>query len=156
MTHWILEDLFFVSDCKNTMYESVKEKKILEKSDMVSLVDIIVKKLESYKQYIVSMNDAITVIDEIMFQFLLKEFDLDLDDDSNAEFRKIVDETLHLVSVRFSRSSCYYNKFIRFMNWLADEFEQMFLFESDYRNAMDTEGEAEGDDDDVIDAVLVD
>jgi len=149
MTHWILEDLFFVSDCKNTMYESVKEKKILEKSDMISLVDIIVKKLESYKRYIVSMNDAMTVIEEIMFQFLLKEFDLDLDDDSNIGFRKIIDETLHLVSVRFSRNGCYYNKCIRFIDWLADAFEQMFIFESDYRDVMDAEC-------DIIDAVLVD
>ena len=141
---YVIEDITFLNTV-NTALRQIVFNKNIERIDILTMVYTLNSLLEQYDRYIIDTTDAVRIIDELVFQFLLKECDIDLEDDNYSSFRETLDKTLCLVSTRYARTNCCVNTVIRCFDRLADCVESFFDSVS-----------AECDDYDMIDTVLVD
>jgi len=142
---YILEDIVFLDNANTSLRQIVfnKKNKDIERNDILTMVHKLTHLLEVYNHYVIDSNDAVCIIDELVFQFLLKECDIDLEDDNYLSFRETLDKTLHLVSTRFTSSYCCVNTIIRSFDRLAECVDSIL-----------DSGSLEYDD--MIDTVLVD
>ena len=142
---YVLEDTIFLETANTSLRQIVfnKKNKDIERNDILTMVHKLTHLLELYDHYVINSTDAVCIIDELVFQFLLKECDIDLEDDNHSSFRETLDITLHLVSTRFTSSYCCVNTIIRYLDQLAECFDSILDSGSDEY-------------DDMIDTVLVD
>jgi hypothetical protein len=147
---YVLEDIIFLNNANTTLRQIVfnKKKEDIERNDILNMVHKLNSLLELYDHYIIESNVAVFIIDELVFQFLLKECDIDLEDDHYSSFRETLDKTLHLVSTRFAKSGCCVNTIIQYLDWLANCVDSIFEYDVDDVVPIDY--------DDMIDTVLVD
>ena len=144
---YVLEDDIFLCNANACLRQIVfdKKNKDIERNDILTMVHKLTHLLELYDHYIIDSTDAVRIIDELVFQFLLKECDIDLEDDNYSSFRETLDKTLRLVSTRFTSSSCCINKLIRCCDRLAECIDSIL-----------DSGSVEYDGYDMVDTVLVD
>jgi hypothetical protein len=142
---YILEDIVFLDNANTSLRQIVfnKKNKDIERNDILTMVHKLTHLLELYDHYVINSTDAVCIMDELVFQFLLKECDIDLEDDNYLSFRETLDKTLHLVSTRFTSSYCCVNTIIRSFDRLAECVDSIL-----------DSGSLEYDD--MIDTVLVD
>ena len=157
---YVLQDATFLTNVNAALRQIVfnKKKKDIERNDVLSMVHTLSSLLKVYNHYIIDSNDAVRIIDELVFQFLLKECDIDLEDDHYSSYRETLDKTLRLVSTRFASSGCCINTIIRYMDWLAKCVDSIFDDVCDYEEVADV-GPEEPEDpagDEMFDTVLVD
>ena len=160
---YVLQDTTFLNNVNAAFRKIVfnKKKEDIERNDVLTMVYTLTSLLELYDHYIIDSNDAVRIIDELVFQFLLKECDIDLEDDQFSAYRETLDKTLRLVSTRFASSGCCINTIIRYMDWLANCVDSIFDDVSDYEEvgSVGSEGSHEPNDlagDEMFDTVLVD
>ena len=131
---YVLQDATFLTNVNAALRQIVfnKKKEDIERNDVLSMVHTLTSLLELYDHYIINSKDAVRIIDELVFQFLLKECDIDLEDDHYSSYRETLDKSLHLVSTRFVKSDCCLNTIIRSFDWLANCVDSIFDDVSDY------------------------
>lgn len=163
---YVLQDVTFLTNVNVALQQIVfnKKKEDIERNDVLSMVHTLSSLLELYDHYIIDSNDAVRIIDELVFQFLLKECDIDLEDDNYSSYRETLDKSLRLVSTRFSKFGYCLNTIIRYMDWLANCVDSVFDDVCDYDEvasvgSVESESSAAPDDpagDEMFDTVLVD
>ena len=162
---YVLQDVTFLTNVNAALRQIVfnKKKEDIERNDVLSMVHTLSSLLELYDHYIIDSNDAVRIIDEVVFQFLLKECDIDLEDDHYSSYRETLDKSLRLMSTRFASSGCCLNTIIRYMDWLANCVDSIFDDVSDYDEvgSIGSLGSTESlesieEDEDMVDTVLVD